>query len=108
MPKIHDLCQLFAEEALSFLVAIPEGKKTLSLAWIYHEVEADLLGRRPDSAILAQHLWLTLEEVLRHRTLEANPPPLGEEGFDSNFREDDPRLAYAADDAIKLARKLFP
>lgn len=105
MPKIHDLCQIFADEATLFLKAIPPGKQTLALAWIYHGVEADLLARHHDALVIAQHLWLVLEERLQAGNIHL-PEAIG--GFDESFREDDPRLGYCTEDAIRLAHRLFP
>lgn len=63
MPKLHDACQILAEEILGRLEAVPEPRRTDALTLALRGINADLASRHPEAPLVFQHLRLVLDEL---------------------------------------------
>ena len=104
MPKLHDACQIFAEEILDQLREFDQIEAPFVLALVYHAVEDDLSQHHHQATIIAVHLWQVLEETISrlHPEFEYFPAE------NSTLEEDDFRLGQLTQRALQLARSLFP
>ena len=114
MPKLHDACQILAEDLISGLRRFRSGDSAYALAIAYHSVETDLAEREhPQFEEVSRHMWLVLDETiarLRPDLAQAGRGILEIAASNENppLREDDIPLAYFCSAAVDEARRLFP
>lgn len=105
MPKLHDMCQILAEEILDRLSEFSKTEAPFVLALVYHAIEDDLSQHHPEAEVIAVHMWQVLEE-----TIEQQHPELELVAVTSQapIEEDDIRLGYLIHSAIQSVHSLFP
>jgi len=110
MPKLHDACQIFAEEMIARLREFSPPEAPYALAMACHAVEEDLLQRHADALTVVAHLWQVLDETIQNNYPELDG--LAAVGVSSSALalpgEDDLRILQLSSEAIESARGLFP